>query len=86
MAHKPRKKKYDYKPYPKEDGMRSGCKVGWRYYRSREDAEKASVAARHNAEIQWSLGYDFGYCSPGSIEKAHESYKEFAGMWEVCVP
>jgi hypothetical protein len=85
MANKPRKKKIDYKSYPKADGLRSGCKVCWHYYRSREDAEAASIAAKHNAAIQWSLGYDFGYCSPGSIEPAQKN-SEWAGMWEVCLP
>ena len=88
MAAKPRKKKYDYRPYPKHDGLRSGCKVGWYYYRKREDAEKASEAARHNAAIQWELGYDFGYCSPGSIMLVEPGRgpQEYLGMWEVCRP
>jgi hypothetical protein len=88
MAKKPAKKTYDYKPYPKYDGLRSGIKVSWHYYKSREDADAASVAAKHNAQIQWSLGYDFGYCSPGSIELVDESrgMPDKIGMYEVCIP
>ena len=87
MANKP-KKKYDYKPYPKHDGLRSGCKVSWYYYAKRDDAEKAAIAAKHNAEIQWSLGYDFGYCSPGSIMevKQENGMPDKLGMFEVCIP
>ena len=87
MAAKPRKKKYDYRSYPKEDNLRSGCKVGWYYYRKREDAELASEVARHNAAIQWELGYDFGYCSPGSIRWIEDEWgPAYKGMWEVCHP
>jgi hypothetical protein len=82
-----KRKTYGYKPLPKEDGLRSGCKVGWRYYRSREAAEACSKAAKHNAQIDLSLGYDFGYCSPGSIRWSEDGFgkPERAGMWEVCV-
>lgn len=88
MANKPRQKKYDYKRYPKEDGLRSGIKVCWHYYRKREDAEAASIAAKHNAAIQLGLGYDFGYCMPGSIELVGDNrgMPDKIGMWEVCVP
>ena len=74
-----------YKPYPEPDGIRVGCKVMWNYYRDRKAAEECSKAAEYNAHIQRDLGYDFGYCSPGSIRTAHES-SEYAGMWEVCLP
>lgn len=74
-----------WQTYPESDGLRSGCKVSWRYYKDRAAAEACAVAAKHNAVIQQSNGYDFGYCSPGSIAKAHES-GEYAGMWEVCLP
>jgi len=84
MAKKP-VKKYDYKPYPKHDGLRSGCKVSWYYYKDRADADAAAIVARHNALIQQELGYDFGYCWPGSVHPAHENSKH-AGLWEVCIP
>jgi hypothetical protein len=85
MAAKPRKKKLDWKPYPKHDGLDVGCKVSWYYYKNQEDAIAAARAAEHNAMIQSYLGYDFGYCSPGSIEPAFKD-SEFAGMYRVCIP
>jgi len=60
--------------------MRVGCKVSWNYYDKLADAEACSKAAIHNAEIQESLGYDFGYCSPGSIRQREN------GQYEVCLP
>jgi hypothetical protein len=48
----------------------------WRPIRSHSYAE----AAKHNAEICWNLGYDFGYCSPGSITELDD------GRYEVCIP
>lgn len=77
MAH-PREKQM---AYPKHDAYRSGCKVGWYYYLKREDADQASKAAIHNAEIDAALGYDFGYQCPGTIR-----WSEQRQMWEVCVP
>lgn len=74
-----------YKHYPTPVKFRSGCKVSWKYYTTREEAEEAAKAARHNAEIQWSLGYDFGYCSPGSITEV-KAECEYKGLYEVCIP
>lgn len=68
-----------YKDYPPCIDQRSGAKVGWRTYATKRLAEKAAKAARHNAEIQASLGYDFGYQMPGSIDKTAKGY-------EVCIP
>ena len=57
------------------------------YYRKREDAELASEVAKHNAAIQWELGYDLGYGSPGSIRWMEEEWgPEYMGRWEVCRP
>jgi hypothetical protein len=78
-----KRKGLEYKEYPAPDATRSGCKVGWYYYRDRAAADKAAVAAKHNATINVMLGYDFGFQSPGSICKAEG---ERAGMWEVCIP
>jgi hypothetical protein len=50
--------------------------------------EQAAKIAEHQADIQWSLGYDFGYCSPGTIdwvEPEHSCGGE-NGRWEVCFP
>ena len=66
--------------YPVQDGTRVGCKVSWYIYAEREDAEKASKAAKHNAVVQEAFGYDFGYCAPGSIAKLAD------GRFEVCIP
>lgn len=81
MARKPRIK-YDYKRLPEPVKVRSGIKVGWYYYADEETAKKAGVLARHNAEIDANLGYDFGYCAPGSVRLIREG--EYAGLWEVC--
>ena len=84
--------------YPVPQAQRVGCKVSWNYYVEESDAKKASVIARANAEIALSEGYDFGYCSPGSIrqckpdEKWNIGYGPSAkplivsGMFEVCLP
>ena len=81
------KRKPAYKSYPSPDQTRVGCKVSWYYYRNRRAAEVAATAAKHNARVQEALGYDFGYCSPGSIEKAGKGWgPEYAGLWEVCLP
>jgi hypothetical protein len=88
MAAKPRKKKYDYRAYPQHQNVRSGCKVSWYYYAKKEDAEKAAEVAKHNAQIQASLGYDFGYQSPGyRVELIGDNWgPEYKGLWEVCIP
>lgn len=65
--------------YPKADKIETGCKVGWRTYGNKKDAELCSVAAKNNAIIQKNSGYDFGYCSPGSID-------ETDGKFRVCIP
>jgi len=84
------KAKSKYKPYPQYQTLRVGCKVSWYYYRDEATAKKAAIAARHNADIQWSKGYDFGYQTPGFITKMNDEYSgewaQYAGLWEVCVP
>jgi hypothetical protein len=70
------KPKLDYRPYP--DGcisQRSGAKVGWRTYATRPEAEKCAKAARHNAAIKESLGYDFGYQAPGEIRETKRGFE-----------
>jgi len=76
-----------YQMMPKEDGLRCGCKVSWKYYRDKAVAEKAGKVAEHNARIDASQGYDFGYCCPGSVTlvKGYKGeYAQFNGMYEVC--
>jgi hypothetical protein len=72
--------KHDWLDYPAYQGHRTGAKVSWRIYDKLEDAKAASRAARYNAEIDASLGYDFGYCTPGSIDVLED------GRFEVCIP
>jgi hypothetical protein len=79
--------KSQYRAYPSTDNIRVGCKVGWRYYDRLIDAQECAEAAKHNARIQEGLGYDFGYCSPGSIRKYPDNEPhEYAGKFEVCIP
>jgi hypothetical protein len=75
-----------YIPYPAEQSRRSGCKVSWRYYDDREVAEKCAEAAKHNANLMYREGYDFGYCSPGTIEwvEAGHEHSGETGRWCVC--
>lgn len=72
-------KKMEWMSYPACERQETGCKVGWRFYRSEDAANRCAVAARHNAFIQRYLGYDFGYQSPGSID-------EEDGTFKVCIP
>lgn len=69
-----------YLDYPDTDETRSGCKVGWRYYRDRTAAELCAKAARYNAILKAEQGYDFGYCAPGSLTQLED------GRFEVCIP
>jgi hypothetical protein len=76
-----------YRDYPATPNTRSGGKVGWRYYDRLIDAKACAAAARHNAKIQAGLGYDFGYCSPGSIRQVPpHGPTEYVGKFEVCIP
>lgn len=74
------KSKSRFRDYPTADGQRTGCKVGWRQYRSKADAEACAEAAKHNAKVQETMGYDFGYQAPGTITQLED------GRFEVCVP
>ena len=79
---------YNWASAPAHQASDSGCKVSWKYYDTREDAEAASKAAEHDAEIQLRRGYDFGYCCPGSIRWVEPGTKFGGdnGRWEVCFP
>ena len=46
-----------------------GCKVEWLSFKNLKDAKKASKIALHNAAIDASHGFDFGFCCPGDIVK-----------------
>lgn len=74
-----------YLGYPSPVDIRSGCKVGWYYYKDEKDAKKAAKKAKSEAARMSCQGYDFGFMCPGTItfmriEGPHH------GMWEVCVP
>ena len=47
----------------------SGCKVGWNYWSTAEEAAADSVKQRDEAARKAARGYDFGYLSPGSVEE-----------------
>lgn len=48
---------------------RSGCKVGWNVWSTREEAEADSPKQREDAYRKAARGYDFGYCMPGEIRE-----------------
>lgn len=56
-----------------------GCKVGWEWYEKKSDAKKVSAWAKKMASYKAAQGYDFGYQSPGVIQKDPDGYA-------VCVP
>jgi len=88
MAKAKSKPLYIQEPTPKT--FRVGCKVSWNYYETEAEALIAAKAAIHNAAVQESRGYDFGYQSPGSVKQMKPDLKgewaEFSGLWEVCMP
>ncbi len=57
-----------------------GCKVSWYTFKNEDDAKKASEIAEHNAAIDASHGYDFGFQCPGQI------VKEKDGTFTVTFP
>lgn len=73
-----------YMDYPKHDARETGCKVSWLYYADEAMAREAAIAARHNDRVDAERGYDFGYCSPGSVGKPSDK-GEHAGLWRVCI-
>jgi hypothetical protein len=75
-----------YERYPEPQARRSGCKVGWYYYSDKADADKCAVVARRDAERQLDIGYDFGYCWPGTVRQVPEDHEQHAGLYEVCIP
>ena len=75
-----RQKKQTYVPCPGTPvDQRGGCKVGWLTYATESEAEAASAWAITEAQSKAELGYDFGYCAPGSIAKVAKGF-------EVCMP
>lgn len=70
----------DYKQYPPHTIKRTGIKVCWYNFATKELAEKAAKIALYNADIAVSRGYDFGYNYPS------DTIKEDDGTYTVCVP
>ena len=75
------------KQYPEYELFRSGIKVSWYFYDTREEAEKASKIAVHNARILEAQGYDWGYQCPGEIKEVKPGgwYGDKTGF-EVTIP
>lgn len=74
-----------YLPFPPHAEYRGGAKVSWRYYATQAEADTCAAAAKHNARIMESQGYDWGYQSPGSI--AGPGRQNFhPELFEVCCP
>jgi hypothetical protein len=73
-----------YEALPKPVARRSGCKVGWWYYATETEARAAAVIAEANGDWGASQGYDFGFCSPGTVKRVTETDSEHNGLWEVC--
>ncbi len=63
---------------------RCGCKVSWKTYKKREDAETASVYAKERAELFEAKGYDFGFMVPGTISPVH--HPVHGDCFEVVFP
>jgi hypothetical protein len=76
--------KIKWAEYPRALHQETGCKVGWRFYSDRKLAEACAKAAKNNALIQVAAGYDFGYCSPGSIETVADL--GLVTTYRVCIP
>ena len=69
-----------YATYPKSISAKYGCKVSWRTYETRAEAELCALAARHNARLDEALGYDFGFSTPGEIQETED------GLFRVTTP
>lgn len=63
---------------------RIGSKVSWEYYRTPEGAQRAANRAKIDAARLADLGYDFGYCAPGTIKPI--PFGDGSMGYEVCIP
>jgi hypothetical protein len=59
--------------------VRSGIKVAWLLYDSKENAMECSPIAYREGIYYANQGYDFGYQSPGSVREVKDG-------WEVTIP
>ena len=58
---------------PKPLRTKSGCKVGWMFFATREEAEAWLPAVEKTASAKAARGYDFGYSRPGVITEIEHS-------------
>jgi|GEM_PF-6013775 len=65
----------EYRGYPPALDTKEGCKVGWRFYATLADAKKAARIAEREASRLEALGYDWGYQTPGRIERSGNTFK-----------
>lgn len=61
-----------YPPYLRTE---SGNKVGWHFYATLAEAKVAARVAEREASRLEALGYDWGYQTPGRIEKIGDEFK-----------
>lgn len=58
----------------------SGCRVGWEFYATQEEADQRVADAEALAAAKAAEGHDFGYCLPGEVTPMGD------GTWRVTVP
>lgn len=75
----------NYPNHPRDHGgkairSRSSAtnRVRWETFATIPEAEKCAEWAKVEAQIKYEMGYDAGYCSPGSIAKTEHGF-------EVCI-
>lgn len=73
--------------YPKKGliSQDSGCKVGWLYYDTEQQARRASEIAYLEASQKARDGYDFGYQIPGECREV-EFGADRISAWRVTIP
>lgn len=64
---------------------KAGCKVGWEFYSTYDEALEASKKAKKEAARKFALGFDFGYQVPGAISKLND-HPEYGDCWMVIIP
>lgn len=80
MTKVKRKSWYELHPTPAGEqpvSSRGGCKVSWKTYATEQRAREMAAWAYLEGEYKAALGYDYGYCMPGSVAKVDDG-------WEVC--
>lgn len=65
--------------------IEAGCKVGWAYYSTYDEALEASKEAENEARRKFALGYDFGWQVPGAISRLND-HPKYGDCWMVVVP